>query len=259
MDDPLLPTWLRSARPVTDPRWRPYLDARAELIRRRVDCLVHTAAAERPAWTAHFGAEPADPAEHETWLSHIAAMAAYRDQYQVADDDPEHPLGPYPESGRVGHRAYWIAAASLLALRGANPTADPSRGRLAADRYRTLDIEEQERIAAELAEQLGRDWLGDSREPAADADEPVYRQQLAAILVAHGRLDIAEPGHIGGRVPRTPSARARAKQRHSRSVQAGQHQTPRIQTELPYRQPNTQAQSLPQPTQRGPSGPAPGL
>ncbi|WP_194909713.1 MobF family relaxase [Catenulispora rubra] len=257
MDDPLLPAWLRSARPVTAPQWRPYLDARAELIRRRVEHLVHTAAAERPAWTAHLDVEPADPAKRESWLSHVAAIAAYRDQYQVTNDDPDHPLGPYPESGRVGHRAYWVAAESLLALRGANPTADPSWGRLAADRYRTLDTEEQNRIATELANRLGRNWLGDEREPAADADQPVYHQQLAASLIEHGHLDVPEPSAASRPVPRTPSARGRAKQRHGRPAQTAQQQTPKIQTELSNRPSNTQTQRPPHIPPEQPRGPRP--
>lgn len=132
--DPQLPAWLRTEQHVTDPQWQPYLAARSDLIRHRVAQLARAAVSERPAWTSHLGAVPSDPSEHETWLNHIAAIATYRDQYRVADDDPNHPLGPYPESGRVGHRAYWVAAASLLAIHGASPKTDTSWRRLAADR-----------------------------------------------------------------------------------------------------------------------------
>jgi hypothetical protein len=229
-------------RPVADPQWQPYLDARADLIRDRVEALAEAAGQHRPAWTdtsakdrptRHRARELAAPPRH---------LAAYRDQYQITDDDPDHPLGPYPERGRVGHRAYWIAAASLLALRGTRTDTDPSWGRLAADRYRTLTNDEQARIATELAGQLGPDWLGDARDPAADADQPVYQDHLAAVLVEHGHLD--EPGtgsddgqagaHFacsvtrqaaagiaaGPRSPATPATRTRTRRSRSASAPA---------------------------------------
>ena len=252
-----LPTWLRTARPIAAPHWRSYLDARAKLIGRRVEQLTRTAASERPAWTEHFATEPADPAEREAWLSHFSSIAAYRDQYRVTDGDPDHPLGPYLESGRVGHQAYWVAAASVLALRGANPNADPSWGRLAADHYRTLDADQQHRIATALAERLGRDWLGNKREPAVDADQVVYHRQLAAILVEHGHLDVAEPSAYK-RVPRAPSTRGHAKQRRDRSAQVvPQPMNKSRQAELPTRPPNIRPLPPPQLPQDKPREPRP--
>ena len=161
--------------------------------------------------------------------------------------------------GRVGHRAYWIAAASLLALRGARWNGDPSWNRLAADRYQTLDEDEQNGIAAELADRLSQDWLGDVRVAAVDADQPVYHQQLAAILVEYGHLNVPEPGLSGGRAPRNPSARGRVKQRHGRSVEIGPQQTLRTpQTRLPNRQPDAQTRRPPQMPQVQPRTPRPG-
>jgi hypothetical protein len=253
IDGPLLPAWLRTAPSLKDQQWRPYLDTRAKLIRHRVDQLAQTAASERPAWTAHLGPEPTDPSERENWLRHLTTIAAYRDQYQVTDDDPNHPLGPYREHGRAGHRAYWIAARSLLALRGARSNVDPSWGRLAADRFRTLDTEEQNRMATELAKRLGRDWLGDVREPAADADQPLYHEQLAAILVEGGQLDLPE------RVPRTTSVRGRAKQRDGRSTQPGHQPTSGIRrAQVQNGQPNTQTWHPDQRPPQQPRGPMPG-
>jgi conjugative relaxase-like TrwC/TraI family protein len=261
LDDPFLPAWLRTARPVNHPQWRPYLDTRVDLIRRRVDHLTDAAATTRPAWTAHLGQEPTDPAERERWLHHLATVVAYRDQYQVTDDDPDHPLGPYPEHSRVGHRAYWIAAASLLALRGARAQSDPSWGRLAADRYRTLEHKEQTRIAVELAGHLGPHWLGDTHDPAADADQPVYRDHLADILVEHGHLD--EPGSDPpqGQAPRSPRAATRAKQRQehqSRSAWPRPQPAPGPrQTDVPQRQPRAPFPRPPQTPPHQPRGPRP--
>jgi conjugative relaxase-like TrwC/TraI family protein len=260
-DDPSLPAWLRTDHHVDDPQWRPYLDARAELIRRRVDALAQAAASTRPPWATQLGDELIDPAEQAEWLRHLSAIAAYRDQYQVTDEDPEHPLGPYPERGRVGHRAYWIAAASLLALRGTSADSDRSRGRLAADRYRTLDTDEQARIATELAERLGPDWLGDARDPAADADQPLYRDHLAAILVEHGHLDELASEAVAAQVSRNPNTSTRSGQRQHRQ---GRKAQPRPQPAIgarhidtPKQQPKAPIQRLPQTPPDQPRGPRP--
>lgn len=254
--DSRLPAWLRTSQPVTDPAWKPHLDTRAELIRRRIDALAETAAATRPAWTARFGDQPTDAAQREQWLRHLAALAAYRDQYQVTDDDPDHPLGPYPERGRVGHRAYWLAAASLLALRGTAVTEDISRGRLAADRYRTLDAEQQTRITSELAERLGPDFLGDARDPSADVDQPVYRAHLAAILTEYGHLGAPASSVTNGQAARVSGAPAHAQRRRGRSVQLRPQPTPTVRlTKMPKHQPKThisRPQQAPPDPPRGP-------
>ena len=262
LDDPHLPAWLRTAQPVDDPEWQPYLDTRAELIRDRVDALTDAATTTRPAWTVHLCAEPTDPAEDETWRHHLSTLAAYRDQYQVTDDDPDHPLGPYPERGRAGHRAYWIAAASLLALRGTHTDTDPSWGRLAADRYRTLGADQQTRIATELAGQLGPDWLGDAHDAVADADQPVYQGHLAVLLVEHGHLDEPVAGPADSQIERTPRAPSRAEQRQDRQARGAQPRRqpapgPR-QAQAPRRQPTTPIQYPRQGPPDQPRGPRPG-
>ena len=262
LDDPLLPAWLRTTRPVDDPAWQPYLDTRAELIRDRVNSLTEAAVTTRPAWTAHLGGEPTDPAERETWRRHLAALVAYRDQYQVTEDDPNHPLGAYPERGRVGHRAYWVAAASLLTLRGTRTETDLSWGRLAADRYRTLTPDEQASIGTELARQLGPDWLGDVRDPAADADQLVYQHHLADVLVEHGHLHEPSTGATDGQVEHTPRVPSRAKQRQDRQgrgVQPRQQPAPGPrQAEVSRPQPKTSIQRPPQSPPDQPRGPQPG-
>lgn len=261
---PSIPAWLRGAPPSIDSDWQPYLDARVELIRHRIAALAELTASTRPAWTTYLGVEPTEPTERELWLRHLSTVAAYRDQYQVVDDDPAHPLGPYPERGRVGHHAYWIAAESLLVLRGSRTAADLSRGRLAADRYRTLARAEQERIAAELVEQLGRDWLGDARDPAADADQLVYRDVLDAALVARGHLEATAsdvPVRQQTRAANDQQPRPRQRESHPRRS-AGQQRPDMaaaapVRDASPRREPKMPVQHPPQPQSDQPRGPQP--
>ena len=262
LDELHLPAWLRSARPVSNPEQRAYLDARAELIRQRIDALADAAATTRPAWINQLGEEPTDLVERENWLRHLAVIATYRDQYRITNDDPDHPLGPYPERGKVGHRAYWIAAASLLALRGSTVEHDQSRGRLAADRYRSLPAEEQASIATELAERLGPDWLGDVRDPVADADQPVYQDQLADALVEHGDLDELASERSSAQESRTSKAPYRAKQPQNRRSSASQPR-PRPasedrRVEQPQHRPKAPIQRPPQAPPDQPRRPQPG-
>ncbi|MBR7827576.1 relaxase domain-containing protein [Actinospica sp. MGRD01-02] len=259
--EPRLPAWLRSAPPTVDAEWQSYLDARAGLIRRRIDGLVEAAVSRRSAWAACLGEEPEDLDERGQWLHHVSTIAAYRDQYRVSEDDPAHPLGPYPERGRTGHRAYWIAAESLLALRGSQTVNDGSRARLAADRYRTLERADQERIAAELVAQLDDDWFGDVREPAADADQPVYGEALEAALVAHGHLDAsgAWPAVDQQAGSRNGPMRGRQQQGRHRRTQQPRAGMPRTstRTEAPQRQVAEPIQRPPQAPSTQPRGPRP--
>ena len=74
-----------------------------------------------------LGTQPADPDRAHEWHCHVGVIAAYRDQHKVTTDDPRQVLGPYAETGRAGHRAYWHAAESVLAARrlaGLEPAAD---------------------------------------------------------------------------------------------------------------------------------------
>ena len=261
LTDPRLPGWLRTPGPSNDPEWRHYLAARAELIRDRTAALADAAATDRPAWTRHLGDPPSDPIEREPWLRHLSTVAAYRDQYQVTDDDPDHPLGPYPERGKAGHEAYWIAAASLRTLRGTRADADPSWGRLAADRYRTLDPDEQVHIARSLVNRLGADWLGAPDEPVDDADQPIYRTELAAILVEHGHIVEPAVDSAPSATPNDLRSPLRPQQRRNRSG----HRTPARQSVPGTRPLTAPANEQKAPTQRPqetppeqPRGPRPG-
>lgn len=258
LDTPQVPAWLCVARHLEDPAWRPYLASRAELIRRRVDALTEDATSTRPAWTRHLGDQPDDPVEREQWLRHVSTLAAYRDEYQVTEDDPECPLGPYPGRGRAGHEAYRVAAASLLALRGPRTHGNAEWGRLAADCFRSLDADEQRRIACRLAEQLGPHWLGDVRDPASAGDQPAYRDRLAVILVERGHLyepaSVPADGPAENQPPVAPAMQRRARQ--GRGARPRSEPSSGIRrAAAPTRQPTPPTQRPPQPAPDQPPGP----
>jgi conjugative relaxase-like TrwC/TraI family protein len=176
-------------------RW---LNDAADLITARVDELAGTAVRHRPPWMLPLGQPPADPERERQWNRHIAIIAAYRDQHQVTTDDLRQVLGPYPEQGKAGHKAYWHAAESILVARrlagldapviGANANAQ-ARAQVAADIYRALPQDERTAISNEMATKLGMMWFGDRAEPDEDATtRPVHAVTLIDTLAAHGHM-----------------------------------------------------------------------
>jgi hypothetical protein len=134
------------------------------------------------------------------WLRHVSVIAAYRDQHKVTTDDPRQVLGPYTETGRAGHRAYWHAAESVLAARQlaglepANGTSadDRARAQTAADIYRSLPDHERADIAAAVAAAPDTTWLGDPAGPDEHAaTQPGYAPQLIAKLTRDRHLTAA--------------------------------------------------------------------
>jgi hypothetical protein len=116
-------------------------------------------------------------------------------------DDPRQVLGPYPESGRAGHKAYWHAAESVLAARRLTGLDAPvvaataearARVQVATDIYRVLPADERASIGTEMAVKLGPLWFGDRTEPDADAaSQPVHAATLASILIERGEMSLA--------------------------------------------------------------------
>ena len=155
-------------------------------------------------------------------------IAAYRDQHKVTTDDPRQVLGPYAETGRAGHRAYWHAAESVLAARrlaGLEPANgasadDRARAQTAADIYRGLPDDERAGIAAAVAAAPAPLWLGDPAGPDEHAAaQPGYAPQLVTTLAGTRHLTAgsdplpaAQPDHgrraLGSRTraARTPGA-----------------------------------------------------
>jgi conjugative relaxase-like TrwC/TraI family protein len=177
-----------------------YLGDAAVLINARIADLADTAIRFRQPWASALGQQPADPDRAREWRRHMSVIAAYRDQHKITTDDPRQVLGPYTETGRAGHRAYWHAAESVLAARrlaGLEPpngtsADDRARAQTAADIYRSLPDHERAGIAAEVAVAPGTLWLGD---PAGldehAATQPCYAPQLIATLTRGRHLTAA--------------------------------------------------------------------
>jgi hypothetical protein len=178
-----------------------WLTEAADLITARVDELAVTAARHRPPWMLPLGQPPADPEAERQWLRHVAVIAAYRDQHTITSDDPRQVLGPYPESGRAGHKAYWHAAESVLAARrlagldapAVAATAEAhARAHVAADIYRALPDDERIAITTEMAAKLGPLWFGHPTEPDQDAaTQPVHAATLTSTLSVHSHMTTA--------------------------------------------------------------------
>ena len=150
---------------------------------------------------------PRDPATERQWLRHVAVIAAYRDQHKITSDDPRQVLGPYPESGRAGHKAYWHAAESVLAARRlagldapavddhrGGPGSRPSRRRHLPRPAGRRARRDQHRDGA----RLGPLWFGDRTSLDENAaTKPAHAATLANVLARLGHLTGAsEPARV---------------------------------------------------------------
>jgi hypothetical protein len=175
-----------------------YLNDAATLITTRVAELADAAIRHRPPWMLALG-HPTDNLAHEhQWQGHVAIIAAYREQFKVTTSDPRRILGPYPEPGHPGSKAYWQAAESVLAARrlaGTDPAPETTtpdaqvQAQLATDVYRALPEGERAAISREMASRLGGMWFGNHAEPDEDAAiQPVHAAALTRTLTEHGHM-----------------------------------------------------------------------
>ena len=116
-----LPAWLPPVPSATSlaSREHAYLQASSDLIRTRIQTLTEQTIAERPTWTRKLGNEPVHPEERAAWASRISVLAAYREQKQIADNDPNHPAGPHLETNQTDYTAYANAFRAAAELRQA--------------------------------------------------------------------------------------------------------------------------------------------
>lgn len=100
------------AQNITDPDMRQALTERQTLIEQRAATLLDTAITAGEPWTARLNHKPDEPRKQTAWLTAARTIAAYRDRYQITDN--QHPLGPKPENGTVKQKI--DAARALAAL-----------------------------------------------------------------------------------------------------------------------------------------------
>jgi conjugative relaxase-like TrwC/TraI family protein len=200
--EPVLP-WLATPRAssTSSTELARYLTDAASLITSRVDELASVAVRHRPPWMQALGYTSGDPESEREWLSHVAVVAAYRDQFSVRTSDPSQPLGPYAESGTPAHKPYWHAAESIVAagrlVSIEAPTATPTaeaRAQVARDIYDCLPEAECAAISGDMAKRLGLLWFGNPATPDANsATRLAHGPALVTTLAEHGYMTTAEP------------------------------------------------------------------
>lgn len=180
---------------------RDFLDQAADAIRNRFDHLTDQAVTERSAWTTAFGEAPTDEETYERWRAAIGLAAAHRDHHQVPTDDPDHPFGPYLETGRAGHHAWWAAASAALAIDNPNAPRAPTgladtveqqlAHAIACDLYQALPKTEREAVHQAVADRLGPAGHLIAGEPEAAVVHPDVASDLLRTLTAFGYLSPA--------------------------------------------------------------------
>jgi hypothetical protein len=178
---------------------REFINHTADAIATRVDHLANQAVTDRPAWTAAFGDAPDDESAFERWRTAIALAAAHRDSHQVQTEDPAQPFGPYIETGRTGHHAWWMAASAAIAIDNPDaprvPTslADSVEHQLAhaiaRDLYRAIPSSGQTEVLNAIEA-----WLDPITARALALDPEALAQQpanTAALLTG-----LTETGHL---------------------------------------------------------------
>jgi conjugative relaxase-like TrwC/TraI family protein len=79
----------------------------------RIDTLAQQAATEQPTWTRTLGPLPDDDIGRRQWIGRAAVIAAYRDRYDINDDEP---IGPEPLSRDIGRWGAWHRAQTTLGV-----------------------------------------------------------------------------------------------------------------------------------------------
>lgn len=96
-----------------NPEMRQALAERQILIEQRAATLLDKATVSREPWTERLGPKPDEPRKQAAWLTAARTVAAYRDRYQITDD--QHPLGSEPENANVKQKIDAARAHTALA------------------------------------------------------------------------------------------------------------------------------------------------
>jgi conjugative relaxase-like TrwC/TraI family protein len=96
------------------PGMRQALTERQELIEQRAAALLDAALDAHKPWTTQLGPKPTETRQQAMWLKAARTVAAYRDRYQINDD--QHPLGPESENNSVKQKIDAARARAALNL-----------------------------------------------------------------------------------------------------------------------------------------------
>ncbi|MFT8396637.1 MobF family relaxase [Propionibacterium sp.] len=91
---------------------RQALTERQDLIEQRAATLLNQVMANCEPWIEQLGPKPAGQREQAAWLAAAHTIAAYRDRYQISDN--QYPLGPEPENNNVKRKIDAARARSAL-------------------------------------------------------------------------------------------------------------------------------------------------
>jgi hypothetical protein len=128
----ILPAWLTVPPRVlehegeADEPLRASLDSLTAHMRDRIQELTDRAISERSGWIEDNRTTPRTPQQEAEWRSHVATVAAYREQHRITSEDPVRPLGPVvaaDESDHLVHRQAEISVGRMLAI-SADDTVD---------------------------------------------------------------------------------------------------------------------------------------
>lgn len=186
----------------TDPRYTHYLRQLADQINTRITETTTAATTDKPQWTNALGEPPTNPDQHAQWHTAVTLTAAYRDQHNITDDDPDQPLGPYVPEGRAGHQAWWDTATAIIAT--SNSDHRPSTGLgirvedqithdIATATYQALPLAQRHAIANNVLERAGIAWDRPDSGAEDAVTQPALAKQLRAALIDSGHLPREQP------------------------------------------------------------------
>ncbi|MEU9837323.1 MobF family relaxase [Streptosporangium sp. NPDC048047] len=161
--------------------------ARAEAMDARVQALGERAVQEPPAWALErLGPVPEDLEQRAEWQQRVAAVEAYREQYQV--EAPSTVIGPPPGRGMVTQYAAWEAAYQAMGR-----TAEEQRLAEASAATLREQVEiwqrEQEWAPPSVAEELAR--VTEQRR-THEQEEALARAQAELVADPEQRVRLSE-------------------------------------------------------------------
>lgn len=186
-DSASVPPWLAvvgSASQAVEEDMPRFLHDQAHVIASRIEALVEKAEAKQPAWLKALGTAPPDAEGATQWRQHVAVIAAYREQFGVAEDDPRQVLGPHPDGDPVAELAHRYAVRSVA---GARQTAAelPILQRAAAVAQQNADGAKRAPVSADQQSLTRTDEpielsLAERRRAAREAERAARRARSAA-------------------------------------------------------------------------------